>query len=56
MGRVWTAGSGGVQLQLKEVWQAADPCQKVAGATYTIKLWVPGVETMICVELRWESC
>ena len=56
MGRMWAAGSGGVQLQLKEMWQAVDPCRRVAGTTHTIKLFVPGVETILCVVLRWESC
>jgi len=56
MGRMWTAGSGGVQLQLKEMWQATDPCRRVAGGTYTITLWMLGVDAILCVELRWEPC
>jgi len=53
-GPTWAAGSGGVQLLLKEVWQPAEHCERVIGGIYTINLWVSGVETILCVELRWE--
>lgn len=40
MGRMRTAGSGGVQLQLKEMWQAADRCRSVVGGTHPTALWI----------------